>query len=311
MTYRIVEIEQAGRYVHQFRGFMVVEHKGAEIARVPLDDLGALILTGPGTVISQGLLAELGERGIIVTVCNHKYQPVSWMWPMAGHHLQTGRIRGQWELNLPIKKRLWQQVVRCKIQFQQSHLQAHGKEIAVLQRCIKELKSGDSDNREGVAAKYYWGALFGAEFRRDRKLPGINGLLNYGYAILRSAVARAVVGAGLHPGVALFHRSATNSMPLVDDLMEPYRPLVDAVVFGSLHKEGQALDAGAKKALARILDYDMDTSWGRSPVRVCMQRMATSLGQLCVGEAEALLLPSPPPLEEWQELWVDEDSKRV
>jgi len=155
------------------------------------------------------------------------------------------------------------------------------------------VRSGDPDNMEAQGARRYWGLLFGDAFRRDQDGGGINGLLNYGYTVLRATMARAVVAAGLHPGIGLHHSHDNNSMRLVDDLMEPFRPIIDLKVW-QLRRNGEELvTPEAKRALVRTLYDDMQTAAGATPVMVCTQKLAVSLAQVYLGEREKLDLPLP------------------
>ncbi len=162
----------------------------------------------------------------------------------------------------------------------------------------RKVRSGDPDNVEAEAARRYWPLLLGAEFRRDRDSGGANALLNYGYAVLRAGVARAVFAAGLHPGAGLMHSNRSNPMVLVDDLMEPFRPLVDREVWRLVKAGKLDLDSEAKVALARIMVLDLSTRFGLSPLMVCAERLAQSLARAYAGEGNELDLPFPAlPLE--------------
>ena len=165
-------------------------------------------------------------------------------------------------------------------------LEAAGAPTAPLQALVGKVKSGDPENIEGQGARRYWGLLFGPEFRRDQDGDGVNALLNYGYTILRSATARAVVAAGLHPSIGLHHSNDANAMRLVDDLMEPFRPMADLKVW-QLHQAAEShVTPDTKRALVRVLYDDMPTAAGVTPVMVCMQRLATSLAQVYLAEAQ-------------------------
>lgn len=188
---------------------------------------------------------------------------------------------------------MWAAVVKCKLEQQAAALEAAGAPTAPLQALVGKVKSGDPENIEGQGARRYWGLLFGPEFRRDQDGDGINALLNYGYTILRSATARAVVAAGLHPSIGLHHSNDANAMRLVDDLMEPFRPMVDLKVW-QLHQAAEShVTPDTKRALVRVLYDDMPTAAGVTPVMVCMQRLATSLAQVYLGERTKLDLPLP------------------
>ena len=172
-------------------------------------------------------------------------------------------------------------------------LEAAGAPTAPLSALVRKVRSGDPDNVEGQGARRYWNLLFGNSFRRDQDGDGVNALLNYGYTIIRSATARAVVAAGLHPSIGLHHSNDGNPMRLVDDLMEPFRPIVDLKVWQLQHAGEEQVNPETKRALVRTLYDDMQSSAGATPVMVCMQRLATSLAQVYLGERERLELPLP------------------
>ncbi len=305
MSFRILDISNPGYYLSVRRGFLLVSKEREEVLRLDMDELGSLILQGPGLTLSQNIIAELAERGIAITVCNNKHQPVAWFWPAVGNYIQTKRINGQIAMKEPQKKQLWRQIVRCKIAFQKRHLEAHGQDIKRFDELIKEVQSGDKTNREAMAAKLYWQALFKEGFQRGDEQNGINSLLNYGYAIIRAAMARAVMGAGLHPAIALFHHNSQDTMPLVDDLMEPFRPLVDLAVFALNLKSITIENPESKKLLASVTEWDLPAQNGATPLYQVMQQLAISLGQICAGEGNTLALPKPPPVDEWREVFTE------
>ena len=213
--------------------------------------------------------------------------------PIDGHHVQAKRIEAQLAAALPLTKRLWASVVKAKLEQQAAALEATGATTAPLTALVNKVRSGDPENIEGQGARRYWNLLFGSEFRRDQDGDGLNALLNYGYTVLRSATARAVVAAGLHPSLGLHHSNDANPMRLVDDLMEPFRPVVDLKVW-QLHRAGEAhVTPETKRALVRVLYDDMQSSQGVTPVMVCVQRLATSLAQVYLGERSRLELPLP------------------
>jgi CRISPR-associated protein Cas1 len=193
----------------------------------------------------------------------------------------------------PLKKRLWQQIVQAKILAQGATLAAVGAEAGGFRLLARKVRSGDPDNVEAEAARRYWPLLLGNTFRRDQDGDGLNGLLNYGYAVLRAATARAVMAAGLHPSLGLMHSNRGNALVLVDDLMEPFRPVVDRVVH-RLKSDGIVDVTGdAKAALARTMIVDLPTAEGISPVLVCLERLTNSLAKAYAGEADRLILPKP------------------
>lgn len=210
-----------------------------------------------------------------------------------GNYQQAKRFDAQIAANAPLTKRLWAEIVKVKLQQQASCLDAVGADGLQLMQLARKVRAGDPDNYEAQGARRYWGQLFGEDFRREQNGDGINAMLNYGYTVLRATTARAVVAAGLHPTLGLHHSNEGNPMRLVDDLMEPFRPVIDLCVW-QLVKQGEALvTPSSKRSLVRCLADDMQTSIGVTPVMVCVQRLATSLAQIFIGEKEKLDLPLP------------------
>lgn len=296
MIGRVVEIAEDGRHLSLTRGFMVVSAAGDELGRIPLDDIGVVIANAHGLSYSNNLLVALAERGAGFVVCGANHAPVAWVWPVVGHHAQAARMRAQLAAKLPLRKRLWRVVVQAKIEQQAAALDAAGQPSPGFRLLAREVRSGDPDNLEAQAARRYWPLMFGPEFRRDRKAPGANAQLNYGYTVLRAATARAVVAAGLHPSVALHHRS--EDMGLIDDLMEPFRPMVDLLVLRLLARGVTDVSVEAKRTLASVTTLDMRTAQGTTPVFTCLERLAISLGRAYESGEPVLDLPlAPLPLE--------------
>jgi CRISPR-associated protein Cas1 len=298
MIGRIVEIAQDGRHLSTLRGFMVVTAKREELGRVPLDDIGTVLVNAHGVTYSNNLIIELAQRGAGMVLCGPNHAPVAWLWPIVGHHAQAARMLAQLAATKPLGKRLWQILIRSKIEQQGAVLRALSRRAEGFRLLARQVNSGDPENLEAQAARRYWPLLFGSDFRRNRDQPGLNGLLNYGYTILRSATARAVVSAGLHPSLGIHHRHRANDMCLVDDLMEPFRPLVDLQVVRLYESGIVEVNMEAKEALAGLTAADMQTAKGVSPLGTCLERLATSLGQAFEnGEAKLSLPLAPLPLD--------------
>jgi CRISPR-associated protein Cas1 len=207
-------------------------------------------------------------------------------------------MRAQLAAGQPLCKRLWQILVQAKIEQQGAALAALGRPAAGFRLLARKVRSGDPENVEAQAVRRYWPLLFGEGFRRDRLLPGTDALLNYGYTILRSATARAVVAAGLHPSLGVHHRNRADDFCLVDDLMEPFRPLVDAAVARLAEGGKETVDVEAKRELAGLAAMDMQTARGTTPLATCLERLAVSLGQAYEsGEARLDLPAAPLPLD--------------
>jgi len=294
MIGRIVEIADDRRHLFVNRGFLVVrdtEGERKELGQVPLDDIAAVIANAHGLTYTNNLLVALAERGAPFVLCGPNHNAMGMLLPIDGHHVQAKRIEAQIAASLPVHKRLWAAVVKSKLEQQAAALEAAAAPTAPLLALVGKVKSGDPENIEGQGARRYWGLLFGNTFRRDQNGDGVNALLNYGYTILRSATARAVVAAGLHPSIGLHHSNDSKAMRLVDDLMEPFRPVVDLKVWQLLAQGEAHVTPETKRALVRVLYDDMQTSVGVTPVMVCMQKLAISLAQVYLGERTKLDLP--------------------
>lgn len=295
---RIVDIAGESRHLSLTRGFLAVSHDREELGRVPLDDIAAVIVHGFGTTLSANLLSALAQRHVFVVLCDQTHNPTACVWPLSGHHAQGARMRGQIAAALPMKKRLWQQIVQAKIAAQAAVLDVAGGSVQPLLRMRQKVLSGDPDNLEAQAARHYWPRLMGSDFRRDRGQGGANAMLNYGYAVLRAATARAIVASGLHPTIAVHHSAGHNDMALADDLMEPFRPLVDMAVRNLVAAGAREVDATTKATLAGLLDADMEGGQGTTTVGVSIKRTAQSLAQCFALGATGLELPAlPPPVQ--------------
>ncbi len=296
MIGRIVEVADDRRHLSMHRGFMVVQDTEGErrqLGQVPLDDIAAVIANAHGFSYTNNLLVALAERGAPFVLCAANHNAVGMLLPVDGNFEQAKRIEAQIAASLPTHKRLWAAVVRSKLEQQAAALDAAGAPTAPLTALVSKVKSGDPENLEAQGAQRYWRLLFGDAFRRDQEGGGLNGLLNYGYTVLRAATARAVIAAGLHPSIGLHHSNDNNAMRLVDDMMEPFRPTVDLKVW-HLHRNGEReVTPETKRALVRTLYDDMQTTAGATPVMVCVQKLAVSLAQVYLGEREKLDLPLP------------------
>lgn len=265
---------------------------------VPIEDMGMLLMEHEQVTVTQGLLAKLMEHNVAVVNCNEQHHPIGMLLNFQGNSTQTESFIAQAEASKPLKKQLWQQVIKAKVRNQALVLEAMGQDAGRLHKLAQEVRSGDADNREGAAAVFYWPRLFkqfpGFQRGRDGAYP--NGLLNYGYAILRAIVARALAGSGLHPTLGLFHRNRYNAFCLADDLMEPYRPLVDQVVAGIVvdrPPDRTELDQEAKINLLRIPTLDVQMADKQRPLLVAVSETSASLTKAFLGDGDKLSLPMP------------------
>jgi CRISP-associated protein Cas1 len=259
---------------------MVVRVGDDEVGRVPLDDITALILSAHQITLSKNLIVELAERKAPIITCGKDYHPVALSLPYESHHDTAGILWTQIECSKPLAKRLWQSVVKEKINNQRLVLEYFNPSSPVLSDLdvlARRVKSGDPENMEAQAARRYWTALLGPDFRRDFQHGLENALLNYGYSVLRAGTARAACGAGLTPALGIHHHNRKNPFALVDDLMEPFRPLVDKSVRNIVDSENRPsgdLTPEIKRQLARVLDEDVALEKGNSTVMNALHRLA-------------------------------------
>jgi CRISP-associated protein Cas1 len=291
---QIIDITQDGRHLSRDRGFLTVAEDSKIIGRVALDQIAAVIVHAHGVTWTNSLLVELGERGTPVVLCAANHQPRSVLLPLEGYHAQGARMQAQWSAPEPLRKQAWKRVVIAKIKMQAAALAAVGQPPAPLEFISRGVQSGDSANAEAQAARLYWPMMLGIEFRRDPDRQDVNGLLNYGYTVLRAATARAVVAAGLHPTIGIFHSNRSNAFALADDLMEPFRPFVDLTARAILAESGPEVTSAAKQALARLIALDLPLTGDVSPISVALMRLATSLAQSFQTRKLTLALPDPP-----------------
>ena len=296
MIGRIVEVADDKRHLFMSRGFLVVQATDGErkeLGQVPLDDIAAVIANAHGLSYTNNLLVALAERGTPFVLCAANHNAVGMLIPVEGNYQQAKRFDAQLAASKPTNKRLWAELVRAKLQQQAATLEAAGAPPAPLAALAAKVRSGDPQNLEAQGARRYWGLLLGDEFRRDQQAGGINGMLNYGYTVLRAATARSVVAAGLHPTMGVFHSNEGNPMRLVDDLMEPFRPLIDLRVWQLAQSGRKEVSPDTKRALVKVLYDDMQSSLGATPVMACIHRSAISLAQVYLGERAGLDLPFP------------------
>lgn len=271
---------------------------------IPIEDIGVVILDHQQITISHALIAKLLANNAAVITCDNTHHPTGLLLNLDGNQLQSARFRAQLDASVPLKKQLWQQTIKAKIRNQAFLLAKKGKNSGNLIRWYQEVKSGDSDNFEARAAVYYWKNLFiglrdsdGGTFKaffRHREGQPPNNLLNYGYAILRAIAARNLVGSGLLPTSGIFHRNQYNAYCLADDIMEPYRPYVDELVYRWLEENNEAyteISTNLKKELLAIPTLDVVVEGDKSPLMIAMQRTTASLTKCFEGKSRRILFP--------------------
>lgn len=261
----------------------------------PIEDIGVVVLDNKQITITSGALETLLENNCAVITCDSKSMPVGLLLPLYGNTTQNERFRQQLSASIPLMKQLWQQTIKAKIYNQASLLDACTNEE---NKCMKiwatEVKSGDSDNLEARAAAYYWKRLFPIEgFTRDRNGMPPNNLLNYGYAILRAVMARALVSSGLLPTLGIHHHNRYNAYCLADDIMEPYRPYVDRLVYNMIQSnpDYQELNKSIKAQLLSVPTLEVIIAGKRSPLMVAVSQTTASLYKCFSGELRRIVYP--------------------
>ena len=294
MINRILDFSEAPARLRVRVAQLIVQRQDRADASVPLADTAVLVVAHPQVTYTQAVLSGLAEAGGVFVACDSRNLPVGMMLPLAGHTTQAERFAAQACAPLPVRKRLWRQIVRAKIMAQAALLvELRGMDFG-LKALVGRVRSGDPSNVEARAARRYWPHVFAdLDFRRHRENEDQNVLLNYGYAVLRAIVARAVCAAGLHPSLGIHHHNRYNAFCLADDLMEPYRPTVDRAVaeYMSTHDEPYHLESAAKQHIIGELTGRYDVDGQQRTLFDTAARMAASLADVFLGNAEELELP--------------------
>ncbi len=269
--------------------------KQAVVSR-PIEDIGVVVLDNKQITITSGALEALLENNCAVISCDSKSMPVGLMLPLCGNTTQNERFRDQLDASLPLKKQLWQQTIKMKIENQASVLSdSTGAEVRNMRVWANDVKSGDPDNLEARAAAYYWKNLFYGikDFTRERDGIPPNNLLNYGYAILRAVVARGLVSSGMLPTLGIHHHNRYNAYCLADDIMEPYRPYVDELVVDII-KNGEDITELSRDIKAKLLNIpvlDVNINGRRSPLMIAVGQTTASLYKCFSGGLRRISYP--------------------
>ena len=288
---RILDISGRSLHLRLKNGCLDLLEDGRSVQTpVPLAEVGAVVVSNPEATFSRALLSELAENGVGTVVCNSRSLPVGMLLPLFHHSLQSERMQAQLALGTVKRKQLHAQIVKAKLLAQASLLEElHGQEYGV-RLLARRVASGDKGNNEAKGARIYWRHLFGEPFTRDPGLEGRNALLNYGYAVLRAMAGRAIAGVGLHPGMGLFHHNRYNPFCLADDLMEPYRPLVDRAVATQPDPNPWLSQDWKHRLLAPLVGRYRWQDEERGLLD-WLHRLARSLAGVCLGERGAMEIP--------------------
>ena len=275
---------------------LVVERPELPAHTVPIEDIGLVVLDHQQITISAALMAKLLENNVALITCNNTHHPTGLLLNLDGHTLQSQRFQVQLQSSVPLRKQLWQQTVEAKIRNQAAVLEQRRIENKYLLNLAGKVKSGDAGNLEARAALYYWDKFFSEtlQFTRSREGAPPNNLLNYGYAIVRAMVARALVGSGLLPVMGIHHRNQYNAYCLADDIMEPYRPFVDLLVYQQVRNHGSFLELSPamKQEFLSLPTQDVQIEEQTSPMMVAITRTTASLAKCFEGTARKIVYPT-------------------
>lgn len=288
MVIKLPEVEKSN---------MTDQMKEEASVTVPIEDIGVVVLDNQQITITQGLMAQLLENNCAIVTCNASHMPIGLHLTLEGNTTQNERFREQIDASQPLKKQMWQQTIQQKIANQASVLKNKREEqVANMLAWVGMVKSGDTDNVEGRAAAFYWKNMFPKveDFTRGREGVSPNNLLNYGYAILRAVVARSLVVSGLLPTLGIHHHNRYNAYCLADDIMEPYRPYVDAMVVDLTDKIGypDEINIQHKQVLLTIPTIEVSINGQRSPLMVAVSQTTASLYKCFCGETRKIIYPS-------------------
>lgn len=304
LVLRLPEVERLSSSLSEGEGEHTYLHKWKKeaVATIPIEDIGIVVLDHKQITITQALMEALLENNTALITCNSTHHPTGLMLPLCGNTIQTERFRAQLDASEPLKKQLWAQTITQKIKNQAAVFSSKDIDNSYFVPLYRNIKSGDADNCEATAAAYYWSNIFsslplgegwGGAFKRYREGQPPNNYLNYGYALLRATMARSIVGAGLMPTLGIFHRNRYNAYCLADDLMEPYRPYVDKVVYDIIKEHGinEDIPKEIKAILLKIPAMDVTIDGEKSPLMNATQRTAVSLVKCFNGEQRKMLYP--------------------
>ena len=291
---RILDLSERPFRLRVNNSLLVLESEGVEVPPIPLGDLAVVITSHPQISFTQAVLSGLATAGAAFVTCDAKHRPVAMLLPLITHSLQAERFAAQAALSLPVKKQVWKQIVQAKIRAQGHLLEDTGNEDYGLLALSAKVRSGDLGNLEATAAQTYWKHLFGPrKFRRNDDLDPCNACLNYGYAVLRAVVARALCSSGLNPTLGVHHHNRYDPFCLADDLMEPFRPMVDRAVIGLIASRPEALqlDSAAKQRLLATLLGRFESGGESRTLFDWLARTSASLANIILGLQNALEIP--------------------
>ena len=295
MIKRTITISSPVHLSLENRQLVITNKETEERQSLPLAEVGLLILEHPRVTTTLRMLQYCMEVGCVVVVCDEWHIPSGYLYPLEGHSIQGERTREQVAASISTKKSIWKQLVKSKILNQAAVLKARGiEEHQRLLNLADEVRSGDPDNREGIAARIYWSALLGEDFIRGRDGAPPNALFNYAYAILRASVTRSIIASGLSPKLGVQHQNKYNPFPLSDDVMEPYRPFADLAVMELVDSGELSITKVSRAHLRTLLAQDTLISKLKRPLFIAISITTSSLARVYSGGAKVVALPEIP-----------------
>ncbi len=294
MTNRIIDLSESQAFLRVKHEQLVIERKDCEPVGVPLKDVSVVILAHPQVTCTHAVFSGVMENGGAIVTCNHQNLPVGLMLPINGHCTQTERFIAQAQAPVPTRKRIWKQIVAYKIRSQSNLLDRVRGAKCGLAGLAGKVRSGDPSNIEAQAARRYWPLLFDdVNFRRRRDGDDQNRILNYGYAVLRATVGRAICSAGLHPSLGVHHHNRYNPFCLADDLMEPYRPFIDAAAVEHVATFGSdaPLTTESKRILLTAISESYESNGEVRTLFDFVSRTASSLAKVFLKQSDSLFYP--------------------
>lgn len=297
MIKRTVEVSSDALYLHVRNRQLVLKSRDGTERMIPSEDIGMLVLDNPGITLTTAVINVITSTGGCIVVCNPSHLPQGLVLPIEGNSLQSERFQKQVSMPEPLRKQIWKMLVQAKLNLQAKLLESLGKQHQMVSSLSKQVKSGDKGNLEAQGARIYWNELFGRDFKRDRYGDGPNALLNYGYTILRASVARSLCGSGLHPTLGVHHHHRNNAFCLADDLMEPFRPLVDQAVYRIWVTGKTTIDRESKSELLGLHNNYVFMKNQNQMVQIAIQLTSQSLAKSIMEGHEDLCLPESPAYE--------------
>lgn len=295
MENRVIDLSEEAAFLKTSYEQLILETE-TTVTKIPLADIAVLLVSHPAVHFTHSVISGICEKGGSFIVCNRKFMPIGMLLPLSNNYEQSRRFLAQADAKLPVKKQLWKQIISAKVRHQGLLLAELSDSDKGLLRMATKVKSGDPDNIESQASRRYWSMIFGESFRRTPQASdGINSMLNYGYAIMRSLTTRCITASGLHPTLGIHHHNQYNAFCLADDLMEPYRPIVDRIVYSFINESFGFVELD-KESKQHLIEHILNTKtvWNKKSFGIfdSLQKLSQSLVNVYLGTTKKLVIPT-------------------